>query len=240
MYFQKRMPGVRSPRRELRITEILGSCVRPCNPSYLISLYNTAGLTSPALWGKGEPMSPEAREHSFDELARALASGSLSRRKALRLMGGLLVGGTLGSLPGVAWADDRCPEGQTRCGERCVNLRFNERHCGSCFNRCRSTQTCCNGRCVNRQTNERHCGSCGNRCPEGSECVVGTCSAVATTLLGCLCNDTSGGGNITRFVCRSEDCNTLEADKQTICPPLCESAGGFSGLISCQADSPEC
>ena len=32
-------------------------------------------------------MSPEARDHSFDDLARGLASGTLSRGKALRLMG---------------------------------------------------------------------------------------------------------------------------------------------------------
>jgi stigma-specific protein Stig1 len=123
-------------------------------------------------------VSEETTNRSFDELARALASGSLSRRKVLRLMGGLLVGSALGSLPGVAWAnddDDRCSEGQTHCGERCVNLRTNERHCGSCFNRCRSTQTCCGGRCVNLQRNERHCGRCFNRCEEGSECVVGEC-----------------------------------------------------------------
>jgi Stigma-specific protein, Stig1 len=124
-------------------------------------------------------MSPEARDHSFDELTRGLADGTLSRGKALRLMGGLLVGSALGSLPGVAWAndddDDRCPQGQTRCGERCVNLRFNERHCGRCFNRCRSTQSCCNGRCVNLMRNERHCGECFNRCDEGVECVNGVC-----------------------------------------------------------------
>jgi hypothetical protein len=32
-------------------------------------------------------MSPVAREHSFDELTRGLASGSISRGRALRLMG---------------------------------------------------------------------------------------------------------------------------------------------------------
>jgi len=121
-------------------------------------------------------MSEQTRERSLDQLARALASGSLSRGKAPRLMGGLLLGSALGSLPGVAWADDdRCSEGQTRCGERCVNLRTNERHCGSCRNRCRSNQTCCKGRCVNLQKNERHCGSCSNRCAEGQECVNGEC-----------------------------------------------------------------
>src|SRR5215203_2258070 len=49
-------------------------------------------------------MSPEARDRSFDELTRGLASGTLSRGKALRLMGAALVGGALASIPGIAWA----------------------------------------------------------------------------------------------------------------------------------------
>jgi hypothetical protein len=104
---------------------------------------------------------------SLDELAKGLASGTVSRGQALRWMGGALVGAALASIPGVAWADGgRCPTGRTRCNDNCVNLQTSERHCGSCGNRCRSTQTCCKGNCVNTQANERHCGSCGNRCPE--------------------------------------------------------------------------
>ncbi len=34
---------------------VLGSCARPCNSSYLTSLCNTAGLTSPALYRKEAP-----------------------------------------------------------------------------------------------------------------------------------------------------------------------------------------
>ena len=34
---------------ELRLYRILGSCASPCSHSYLSSLRNTAGLTSPAL-----------------------------------------------------------------------------------------------------------------------------------------------------------------------------------------------
>jgi hypothetical protein len=132
-------------------------------------------------------MSPEARERSFDELARELASGRLSRGKALRLMGAALVGSALASIPGIALAQDPCPEGQTLCGERCVNLQRSERHCGSCRNRCRSNQTCCKGRCVNLQRSERHCGSCRNRCAEGQECVHGSCEPICgpTNCAGC-------------------------------------------------------
>ena len=73
-------------------------------------------------------MSEETTNRSFDELARGLASGTLSRRRALRLMGGVLLGGTLASIPGIAWAkpkpgkctkDKHCPNGQRCVGGQC-------------------------------------------------------------------------------------------------------------------------
>ena len=70
-------------------------------------------------------------ERSFDELAKGLAGGTVSRRKALRMLGAALVGGVLASVPGVALAkpkpgkcnkDKHCPSGQRcvggQCGER--------------------------------------------------------------------------------------------------------------------------
>ena len=70
-----------------------------------------------------------AREDGFfDDLARGLADGSLTRGKALRLMGAAVVGGTLGSLGiGEASAD---PPGCKRNGKPCT----------------RGTQ-CCSGNC---------------------------------------------------------------------------------------------
>jgi hypothetical protein len=150
-------------------------------------------------------MARQTTESSFDELTRGLASGTLSRGRALRLMGAALVGGTLGSL-GISKAaaeDDRCSEGQTRCGERCVNLKTNERHCGSCRNRCGSNQTCCKGRCVNLQRNERHCGSCFNRCAEGQECVNGECTFRTCTEFGTDCGQSFDPA--LQCVCRPED-----------------------------------
>ena len=52
---------------------------------------------------------------SFDELAIGLSSGSVSRRKALKLMGAALLGGTLGSLGGVAAADELCKPDGKKC-----------------------------------------------------------------------------------------------------------------------------
>jgi hypothetical protein len=73
------------------------------------------------------------REDSFDELAKGMASGAISRRKALKLVGAAVFGGALVSLfPGVAEARHRrhrCKPGQRGCaigvckcpkGSRCV------------------------------------------------------------------------------------------------------------------------
>ena len=51
---------------------------------------------------------------SFDELAKGLASGEVSRGKALRLMGAALVGGALASIPRAAVAVAAC-KGPSAC-----------------------------------------------------------------------------------------------------------------------------
>ena len=46
-----------------------------------------------------------SRSHSFDDLARGLADGSISRGRAMKLMGVALLGGVLASIPeGAAFA----------------------------------------------------------------------------------------------------------------------------------------
>jgi hypothetical protein len=61
-------------------------------------------------------MSKEAAERSFDELARGLANGTLSRRRALRMLSGALFGVMLASVPGVAWA---ARGGNSACAKFC-------------------------------------------------------------------------------------------------------------------------
>jgi hypothetical protein len=72
---------------------------------------------------------PTRADHPLDSLARGLASGTVSRRTALRWMGSALVGAALPSIPGVAWAkpkpgkcnrDEQCPTGQACVGGQCV------------------------------------------------------------------------------------------------------------------------
>jgi hypothetical protein len=101
-------------------------------------------------------MARETRESSFDELARGLASGTVSRRKALQLMGAALVGGTLGSLGGVAAADEECkPNGK----------------------KCRKDKQCCSGNCEGRKCAAAACTSNGGTCTSGSQCCSGNCKS---------------------------------------------------------------
>jgi hypothetical protein len=107
-------------------------------------------------------MSPEARDHSFDELTRGLASGTLSRGKALRLMGAALVGGALASIPGIAWAKPK------PAGRKC-----NHNH------QCESGQ-CVDGRCLGGGP------ICTPSCPANCSCLP---SADGTTTI---CTDSFG------------------------------------------------
>ena len=66
---------------------------------------------------------------SFDELAVGLSSGTLSRGKALRLMGAALVGSALASVPGVAMVQRPAQAQTTTCpnpAEACCTCRYNE------------------------------------------------------------------------------------------------------------------
>src|SRR5918994_6443768 len=66
-------------------------------------------------------MSPEARDHSFDELTRGLADGTRSRGKALRLMGAALVGGALASITGIAWAKPKPAGAKCNHNHQCAS-----------------------------------------------------------------------------------------------------------------------
>jgi hypothetical protein len=121
-------------------------------------------------------MSPEARESSFDELARGLASGSLSRRKALRLMGAALVGGTLASL-GIGEAAAAPP-------------------CRPVGKHCKNASRCCSGRCVNGTCAAVTFSSITCDC-EGAvvrtiECSTADCS-MAAAVCNTQCADLGGG-----------------------------------------------
>ena len=137
-----------------------------------------------------------AREESFfDDLTRGLADGSLTRGRALRLMGAAVVGGTLGSLGlgGVAVADEeckptakKCKKDKQCCSGACVG--------GTCT-ACASGQVLCGGSCVSNSclTNSGqvfNTTTCQCECPSGAITLSnGTC---VTSCFGGDCPDCEG------------------------------------------------
>ncbi len=67
---------------------------------------------------------------SLDELAKGLASGTISRRKALGLMSSALLGSALASIPGVAWA---AKSGNSACAKFCKQNFPPGRERGQCI-----------------------------------------------------------------------------------------------------------
>jgi Stigma-specific protein, Stig1 len=164
------------------------------------------------------------RESSFDELAKELASGSLSRRKVLRLMGGVLVGSALASIPGIAWAKPKpigakCKDNRHCASGRCVDgvcgCPSDSTPCGaSC---CDSPEDlCCNGVCTNIVFDRNNCGACGNQCAEGEDCCGGRCVPLNTTE-NCGC---CGCGCLEAEICVNGSCQCPEPG-QTVCANVC-------------------
>jgi hypothetical protein len=137
------------------------------------------------------------RERSFDELAKGLANSKLSRRGMLRMLGGALLGGTLASIPGVAWAaKSGCASGVTCKGKCCpVGATCTKGARGGCT--CPTGQTACSGQCVSLTTNQ-NCGSCGNACSGGKTCQGGACACPqGQTDCGGVCVFAACGGGST-------------------------------------------
>jgi hypothetical protein len=191
-----------------------------CYRNGVVQLGGTNPLLSRPL-RKAELMSPEARERAFDALATEMASGSISRGKALKLMGAALVGGTLASLGiGEAAADNECKP---------VNKK------------CRKNHQCCSGKCEG--------GTCAclpdhhptlgiiSPCTSGTQCCSGFCSGgfcVGRNSILCVCQ--TGG---TFATCTSIACSDATALNQ-FCTDACVNSGGSAGPGAYQCNPEVC
>src|SRR5215213_1654543 len=116
-------------------------------------------------------MARRTTESSFDELARGLAEGSISRRRALKLFAGTAIAALI---PSRALADDECvrvchvpfDRETEECDfanavTRCVSRRERRRHL--------KNHPCdCQGRCANCLTPQ--CLPLGSLCSADSDC----------------------------------------------------------------------
>jgi hypothetical protein len=109
---------------------------------------------------------------SLDELAKGLAGGTLSRGKALKMMGAALFGGAVASIPGAAWAACKQP-----------------------FRKCTANSQCCSRQCIkNPQGNGKICGCPTGKtlCPAGNQCVTCNNTGEVVNLTTCKCECPSG------------------------------------------------
>src|SRR5215218_4195563 len=121
-------------------------------------------------------VSQETSNRYFDELASGLASGSISRGKALKLMGAALVGGTLASIPGTAWAKlkpggARCKRNEQCASGQCVDGVCAAAACGACPEPCVCVTDLRTGAQACGQDAGRVEADC-NACFEGEVCVA--------------------------------------------------------------------
>jgi Cys-rich repeat protein len=162
---------------------------------------------------------------SIDELAVGLASGTVSRGRALKLLGSALIGGLLASFPGVAGAakcvplghkcvanidccarycDKRgkvctCPDGTTVCNKTCVPQCTAPQVLNSttCQCECPLNQVVCNGACVSNQ-----CGN--NQVFNSTTC---QCECMTNTVMcngACVSNACGAGQQFNATTCQCE------------------------------------
>ena len=194
------------------------------------------------------------RGHGFDELARAVAEGSISRRRALKLFAGTAIAALIPSTR--AMAAITCPpgtvkichvpqraDGTCRRGEaetRCVTEEAAARHAGhpcDCCGGCGGTDNC-------REPRPRTCFSTmcipdGGACSSGSDCCSGICFGglcIPATAVCCRCQ-----GGCTGATCGEHDCSDATALNQ-LCTEICGSCGeGFvPGSYTCTPNTCLC
>ena len=160
-------------------------------------------------------MATETTERSFDELASGLARGTLSRGKALRLLGAALVGGAFASIPGVAWA----AKGGNRECVRCCKEKF-----GPGRER---------GQCISAGAR----GECPVTCDGnggGEECVSDRVTCSSETSSGCNCITNSCTRTVTCVCCPpGGPCPCLEFDETDPCIEATQDACGNPGEVTC-------
>ncbi len=199
----------------------------------------------PTNGGRPPQGAPTGVDRSLDSVARGLADGSVSRRKALRLLGAALIGAALMPLfpeeaqaltnrqrrrcirrggtvcsSGTRASEVCCPSGTTcLAGPTCCP---SAQVCGSAC--CQSGQTCVNGTCC---PSSQVCGS--TCCQSDQTCVNGTCATLCTFW------DTEGQKHTEPCPSGTTCCPGAGCYDESAGEVCCTNDGGFTWI--CQGES---
>ncbi len=140
-------------------------------------------------------MTEETRESSFDALAKGMASGTVSRGRALRLMGAALVGGTLASVPGIASAAPPPRPNGRKCKQSSQCASGNCQ--GGVCQEAQATPTGVYARCLCRQAD--------GTTYEPSTCWQDNLQCPDTTYLEGQCRNFCGSDQLVNWYCNPTD-----------------------------------
>ena len=129
-----------------------------------------------------------------------------------------------------------CPEGQSRCGDACVDLSSSSSQCGACGVACSSTQLCvegacqcragaslCGGACAVTASDPEHCGGCagagGVACAADQVCERGECKAACALDTSALCGRSCVDVQTDAFHCGA--CGMVCADARSCHSGVC-------------------
>jgi hypothetical protein len=197
-----------------------------------------------------------------------MAEGNVSRRTALKRLAGFAVAASLAApldAMAVLGGERRCPKsrrcgkkccprhsrcrkgrckclpGFKKCGKKCVDMKTNPAHCGSCDVACQPGETCVAGVCRTPQQPGAVCGNgvveAGEQC-DGANLNGQTCQSLGFTggTLACGAGCTFNTAGCTSAVCGNgaveagEQCDGADLNGQT-----CQSLGFTGGTLACGA-----
>jgi hypothetical protein len=187
-------------------------------------------------------VSQQTTNRSFDDLARALAEGSISRRRALKLFAGTAIASLIPSralagdddddcvrvchVPKTATGDCDFANARTRCVSRRERRRHLENHPCDCRGRCANCLCLPNGdTCMaNDQCCSRRCAgsTCAEPCPAGTDTLSnGTCAKRCPTATecgdaGCVCLFHMGSE---AQYCAGSTPSAIACADDSVCPP---------------------
>ena len=148
-------------------------------------------------------------------------------------------------------------ENEMMCDDNCVDIKSNDKYCGSCDNSCDKDEHCddgtcqkaplacdeskgelkCGDACINVTANNEHCGACNHKCEADEICTDKTCQKKAQDPQVPECKTEEGETlcwntcvNITNDVANCGECSLTCGQNMTCENKVCTCIDGFEPI----------